>query len=157
MTFARLDDLNVIAETITHPRIYPLVSDDFSPSRESFIPSDHPSLYYLGAWDQQEYLGLWMLAPANSICWEVHTCLLPHAWGRRAVEATIGAIEHVWTETQCSRIITSVPAFNSLALRLAERAGMTRYGVNPKSFLKNGSLIDQILLGISKPESNTCH
>ncbi len=156
MTFARLDDLNVIAETITHPRIYSHVSDDFSPSREAFVPADHPSLYYLGAWDQQEYLGLWMFAPSNSICWEVHTCLLPHAWGRRAIEATRGAAEHIWTQTQCSRIITSVPAYNSLALRLAESAGMTRYGVNQKSFLKNGSIHDQILLGISKPEKHIC-
>lgn len=156
MTYARLHDLNVIAETITHPRIYPFVSDDLSPSRESFIPCDHPSLYYLGAWDQQEYLGLWMLAPANSICWEVHTCLLPNAWGKRAIEATRGAIEHVWTETACQRIITVVPAYNSLALRLAEKAGMTRYGVNPKSFLKDGLLHDQILLGVSKPEKESC-
>lgn len=179
MIYTQLFDMQVIADTICHPRIYPHVSDDLAPPRESFVPCEHPSLYYLGAWDDSspksglsglsglsgnppnspsgEYLGLWMFAPQNSICWEVHTCLLPSAWGKRAAEATLGAVNHIWTNTPCCRIITTVPTYNTLATRLAEKAGMTRYGVNPRSFLKNGLLSDQILLGISKPEQNTCH
>lgn len=156
MTYARLYDMQVIADTITHPRIYPHVSDDLAPPRESFVPCDHPSVYYLGAWDQQEYLGLWMFAPQNSICWDVHTCLLPTAWGKRAAEATKGAASWIFANTECQRIITTVPATNALALRLAKLAGLTQFGVNERSFLKNGQLLDQILLGISKPEA-PCH
>jgi RimJ/RimL family protein N-acetyltransferase len=156
LTYSRLYDMNLIAETITHPRIYPHVSDDLSPGRDSFVPCDHTALYYLGVWDELEFLGLWMFAPQNSICWEVHTCLLPHAWGAVAIEATIGAANYIFENTECRRIITTVPRTNLLALRLAKKAGLTQYGVNERSFLKNGELVDQILLGISKPEGITC-
>jgi hypothetical protein len=44
-----------------------------------------------------------------------------------------------------------VPAHNRLALAFAEAAGMKVYGRNHASFLKNGELLDQICLGLSKP------
>ena len=152
--FAPLHDYELIRETIANPKIYAHVSDDGSPSREDFIPADHPAIVYLGAYEGTEYLGLWMLCPANSICWDVHTCLLPSSWGALATQATKAAIEWVFENTDCRRLITSVPSTNRLALKLAEHSGMTRYGVNPSSFLKNGKLLDQILLGISKADQS---
>jgi hypothetical protein len=32
---------------------------------------------------------------------------------------------------------------------------MTRFGLNPRSYLKNGRLEDQILLGLSRPENES--
>jgi hypothetical protein len=43
-----------------------------------------------------------------------------------------------------------VPANNRLALSFAKSCGMTEYGLNPQSFLKDGQLYDQVLLGVSK-------
>ena len=93
-----------------------------------------------------------MLHPHNAICWEIHTCLLPNAWGERGRRAARLLPEWIWQHTPCRRIITNVPDNNRLALRFALAAGMTEIGVNAASFLKNGKLRDQTLLGIS-PQS----
>lgn len=145
-----LDDPNLIARVICHPRIWPSVSDDGSGAPEDFRVSISDSIIYLGMYDSDEFIGLFMLHAHNAICWEVHTCLLPIAWGDKAKECATLCIRWMFSNTGCSRLITNVPLKNKLALRLAQAAGMQQFGINEKSFLKDGILFDQIMLGISK-------
>jgi RimJ/RimL family protein N-acetyltransferase len=152
LRFERTENLELVRRILTHPRIWPHISDDGSPPPEQFEPPDHPAIWHVLAWDGDELLGLWLLVPHNSVCWEVHTALLPHAWGERARRAARAFLAWLWRETPCRRLITAVPASNRLALRFAEAAGMRIWGVNEKSFLRGGRLEDQILLGLSPPE-----
>ncbi len=78
------------------------------------------------AWndDGDELLGIFILAPQSAVCWEIHTRLLPTAWGAKARAAAQGVTRWAWANVPgCRRIVTSVPAQNRLAIRFAERAG----------------------------------
>jgi RimJ/RimL family protein N-acetyltransferase len=101
--------------------------------------------------DGAEVLGCFLLVQQTPIVTEIHTALLPAAWGARARAAAQGIVLWLWANTECERLITSVPAYNRQALKYAQRAGMTQYGVNPRSYKKRGALVDQILLGLSRP------
>lgn len=144
-----ISDADLIIRSITHPRVWPSISDDSSPDREDFVPVISDGIIYLGMYAADEYCGLFMLHPHNSICWEVHTCLLPNAWGRASI-FTAECLEWIFENTQCQRLITNIPDGNPLAKRLALASGMQSFGINPKSFLKNGILLNQTMLGISK-------
>lgn len=109
-------------------------------------------MYYLLAKRDVDILGLFAVSPENGICYKVHTCLLPHSYGEKATIAAKELIQWVFSNLQCERLITEVPEFNKLALKFAERSGMTRFGYNPKSYLKDGRLQGMTLLGISKEE-----
>jgi hypothetical protein len=98
---------------------------------------------------------MWMLHPQTSVCWEIHTVLLPCAWGARGMQAALELPDWIWERTTCRRIVTHVPSNNRLALRFAKEAQMTQYGINEKSYLKNGVLLDQACLGISAPADAT--
>lgn len=149
VTAQPIKDLELIKSAITHPRVWGSVSDDANSSAEEFTPIISDSVIYLGMFVDGQFYGLFMLHPHNAVCWEVHTCLLPNAWGKASVFANT-CIEWVFRETDCQRLITNVPSGNALAKRLAMSAGMQVFGINQKSFLKNGILIDQTMLGISK-------
>jgi hypothetical protein len=151
MTFERSQDYELIRQIITRPEIYRHVSDDFCPPAAEFKPAEHPAILYMLVRDGDELLGLWIFAPLNGVCCEVHTCLLPCAWGERARRAVIEGTEWIWQNTPWQRIVTNVPRTNRLALKFALQAGLKIYGVNCLSYLKGGKLIDQICLGISKP------
>lgn len=161
MTYRRLDaailaDAELILSAITHPAIYRHVVDDLGPKREDFAVMPSPDVWYMGAFEHDLFMGVFAFFPQNSVCWEVHTCLLPHAWGSSVAIARDMAA-WVFSNTPCMRIITSVPDLNRLALRLAESVGFKRYGVNERSWLKDKQLRDQIVLGLSKPiEGYTC-
>ena len=152
MIFEWAEDLELVRTVITHARLYDAISDDFSPSREDYRPPVSPAIRYLLVRDGGEFLGLWMCVAHSEIVLEVHTCLLPRAWGRRAAIAARECAEWLWRHTKAQRIITAAPSCNPLAIAFAKRAGMEQYGRNPRAYQKRGELHDVVLLGISRPE-----
>jgi RimJ/RimL family protein N-acetyltransferase len=147
----RSTDYSLIKGVMTHPAVYRHLTDDTSPPADEFRPIESDLFWYLLAWDGNELLGLWLLVPHSAVCWEIHTALLPDAWGERARQAATVALEWIWTHTPCRRIVTGVPQGNRVAFRFALAAGMEQYGVNEASFLRGGRMLDQICLGISRP------
>jgi RimJ/RimL family protein N-acetyltransferase len=150
MEFTRTFDFGMVAAIMRHKALYQV--DDFGPPADEFWPREDDAIWYVLVTAGEEILGLFILAPMNAITWEIHTRLLPRAWGKLAAEAAQGILSWLWAETPVLRIVTSVPAYNRLAVRFAQRAGLRVFGENPGSFLKDGRLHDQILLGISKPD-----
>lgn len=144
-------DYDLICSVVTHHEVYPRLIDDFSPPADQYQPNENPALLYLVARDGTELLGLWMFAPENGVCSQVHTALLPTCRGKRAVHAVRAMLAWVWQNTGCERIVTNVPADNPSALVFAKWAGMKVIGVNEKSFQRNGKLLDQTILGLSRP------
>lgn len=154
ITFERTFDLDLIRTIVTHEKIWPHVADDGAGRPEDYRPVDHPAIWYVLVLSGHELMGVWIFNPQTSACWEIHTALLPKAWGTLAHRAARFIVPWVWEHTTCRRIVTNVPVYNRLALAFAKGAGMEQYGLNPKSYQKDGKLYDQILLGISKPEGN---
>ena len=148
MQFERTNDFELVATILNHPDIYPHITDDNSPAVLS--PTLNELTWYVAVrGDRDELLGLWLLVPQNSICWEVHTCL-PKAAHYRDIGRQ--ALEWLWANApKVQRVVTAVPENNRAARIFAKRAGLIEYGCNPASFLKDGKLHDQILLGISRP------
>lgn len=143
-------DAFLIRYILTHEKVYGRASDDFAPPVAEFQPRLEGITYVLLKRDGL-HLGLWALMPHSPVLWEVHTCLLPQAWGETAHEAVPGFLEWVWKSTTCKRLITSVPAFNRAALKFAKFAGMKEYGINEDGFQKGNRLHNIHMLGISRP------
>ena len=159
ITFERSTDYALIRRILTHPRIYKYISDDYSPPADEYRPVKSEAVWYVVVRDRQtggsDLLGLWMFVPMNGICWEVHTCLMPCAWGDVGLEAARQLPAWIWRNTPCRRIITNVPSNNRLALHFALKAGMKIHGCNRASWLKGGILYDQLCLGISPGEKHS--
>lgn len=148
----RLLDESLIRDTITHPKVYPMASDDSSPAPEDYKTTFSPYVTYLGCYDDDcRYVGLFMLIKRNAAVVELHTFLLPKAWGPKAKACASAAAKWIWENTKFTRVVTFVPDFNRLAIKFAESGGMTQYGLNPQSWLKNGKVFDTVLMGISRP------
>ena len=146
-----IHDAEFVRNIMTDPSIYPYNSDDNSVSPEDFDPSSFLKLeavYFLSPGED----ALFMVTPVNSVTYEVHSCVLPPARGKKAVVYAKYLIAWMFEHTTCRKLVTHVPSCNAPALALAVRAGMEREGVNRKSFLKNGILMDQTVLGICKKE-----
>ena len=154
MTFAWITDEKRVYDTITHPRIWPWVSDDMTPSKQEYRPlMGHPAVLYAGVFENGEYMGLWQFTMKNAVTWEVHTCLLPACWGKKAVAACRAVAEWFWQQQPgARRIVTCVPVDNPLALKLATSSGMKSWGRNPGAYLRRGRLLDEVWFGSSRPE-----
>lgn len=125
---------------------YEWLTDDGTPEQDFYFPPFGDGIL----WVKVEDFGVFLLEKKNHVMYEVHTVLLPNAHGR-AIEIGKAALDWAWNNTSAQRIVTTVPEYNPLALRLALRVGFTVYGLNPLSFSKDGVLFDQTLLGLSRP------
>ena len=151
MRIEHTHDMNIVTHIMAHPSIYPYVSDDGCPDAEDYEAIDNEALYYLLVLDNDEnVLGLFLIHPHNTILYEIHTCLLSSC--REKDKAAQVVLDWIFKNTPCEKLMTHVPDFNRPALLYAERAGLMREGINRLSFLKNGRLHDQILLGITRTE-----
>lgn len=113
----------------------------------------NPAIWHVLARENDELLGLFSFYPSNSICWRAHLCLLPNSWGFPARRAGKGVIRWLFENSPCLKITGEIPIFNTLALRYVRSLGFEEMGTNHDSFLKDGQLYDQILLGLSKGSS----
>lgn len=148
----RCFDYPLLSSIARHPSVYSRMADDYSPAPDQYsVPTGDHLIYLLASLDGDPG-GFWCFVPQNRICYEVHTVLLPKLFGKPARIAAKMAADWMWGNTLCRRIWTNVPVHNRLALRFAKAAGMTEFGTNVKSCQKNGRLVDQIMLGMSKPE-----
>lgn len=152
--FDRSTDYDLIREIMTHPKMWSWISDDFAGAPDQFQPARHPELLYVLVRDGEELLGMFLLVPHSPIMIEVHTCLLPNAWGLRASSAARDLPKWLALNTRCKRLITQIPDYNRLAVRFAESAGMEEYGRNLKAYMKNGELRDLVLMGMPIGEVN---
>jgi hypothetical protein len=158
--FARLTNFALVREVLTHPAIYPLIGDDYSPPVEEFRVNEHPEILYLAAWARVQgfvsvaegggMIGMFTLLPQNRVCWEVHVVMLPWASKQEKWEAARCLPAWLARHTPCRRLTAAVPSFHWPALIYGTHGiGMKYVGRQEKAFMKGGQLRDLIILGLS--------
>lgn len=152
MRISRTHDMALIASIMGHPAVWPHIHED---GAEAPAPVVHDSLHWMLISDDQP-AGVFLVHPVRAACYEVHTCLLPRIWGKGAAEAARLLIDHVFNGIGARKLITNVPASNRPALRFAKASGLQIEGVNRASFLRNGVMEDQTMLGITYKEWKSC-
>jgi len=150
--FERTSDYKIIGDLIRNPKLWPYLTDDFSPAMEDFQPTESPAIWYVLVRDGDELLGLFALVPQSTIVFEFHTVMPLNGRALKAFDELLGPGGWLWANTPCVRAVTFVAESNAIAHRFGIRAGLKAYGRNPLSYQKNGTLQDQILFGISKPK-----
>lgn len=139
-----LDDINKI---ILDPSVQDDISDD--PTKGSVIQS-LSNYEWIGVVEDGQIQGLFVLITLNSISVEIHTCLLPSLRGSKAFQAGELILNLIFKNYE--KVISWVPENNRKAKLFSLRLGFQVEGINRASFLKNGKLQDQILVGLTKGE-----
>lgn len=140
------DDAEFVRHCLTSPKVWRMgVDDAFKGVNPSQLKSTSKGS---NVWVKTDY-GLFIGLPTNFVSYDCHIALLPSAEGR-AVDISKAVMDFVFNNTQAQRLTASIPSFNFLARRLAERCEFKLIGVNERSFLRDGVLHDQHFYGISK-------
>ena len=147
----RSRDWRAIKALVCDPAIFQYVSDDFYKTPESWQPTQSESMIYLLAKDSVGLFGFGIFLPRTHCQYESHIGFLPRSYGKVAIGAFKGMLDWMWANTTARRIVGEIAQENRRAIQFAVRAGFREYGVNVKSKLKGGVLVDQVCLGISKP------
>jgi hypothetical protein len=118
---------------------------------DNFVPPMQPYVVRLVVKIDESIAGLLWFAPWSIVCWEMHTCLLPHVWG--STNRIFNALKmYIWSSlARIQRIVLVIPESNKAAIACAYRNGMDYVGFNPKAVVRNGVLMGNHIFGISRP------
>ena len=146
ITLQPLNELDLINRVILDAAVNNDISDDASKNHE--IQQLPHTFECLGIYQHGEIKGIFMLLPQNAVTAEIHTCLLLR--GKEAFQAGRLLLSYLFNKYQ--KAISYTPLTNKKALFYALRLGFKKEGVLTQSFLKNGVLVDQVVVGLTKGE-----
>lgn len=144
---AAITDAAEATRIIQHPAVADLVCDDHS---TGYQVTDGDLGRWVGVYLDERLCGAFLLVPCNSITIEIHTCLLPELHGKPAIDAARQVLALIFNKFR--KVVTHVPVNNRRAALFAARLGFRTEGMNRKSFLKHGELLDQQLMGLTHEE-----
>lgn len=139
-------DFEKVERVLKHPDVYPHISDDGSLPVEEFSIRgmlENPAVIILMPTD--DIVATFM--PYNYVMYEVHINILEAARNASSIEAVARAVDYVYETTPCVKMVAWVPDLYDNVYRFCLLFGMGVEGVVPESYMKDGKLYSQKLMG----------
>lgn len=133
-------DEQFLLDILNNEEIGDFLTDDLSQPVVHLDVADH---IFLICGDD----GLFLIVPKNGVCFEMHVAFLPACRGAKVNEYARQMFKWLVENTTCAKLIAEIPVYNYRAKAAAIKNGFTLHGMNIKSFLKNGELMDQYIYG----------
>ena len=142
-------DAELIRSIVTLPELWATVAEDgmgsagWSPNMDSG--------WFL-AMDGADIIGLYSVAANNCVTLEIHPFILKAFRGRAAYASGAQILEWLMLNTKYEKVVCSIPVIYKNVKLFAMRCGFREEGINRQSYLKNGKIHDQWMLGITRGE-----
>ena len=139
------DDKEWINKIFHADGVFDYISDDFSEKNDiagvflehGIILNPEPGVVFT-------------LHKVNSITREIHVAATPESRGKRAISAGKKVLKWIFENTDCLKLISFIPTANRHTILYALKNGFIKEGINEKSLMKGGKLIDQVLVGLTR-------
>lgn len=144
-----IGSLEFVQKTMTHPEVYPWISDDGAPDPQEFSAKGllaDTSNYFLLPNDGS----LFIFRPFSYKVYMMHTCVLPNYRGSTAFKAGRMACNWMFENAGIIKIVGCVATNNPQADVFARRIGFKKEGCWTNSFIKDGKAYDLNLFGKEK-------
>jgi RimJ/RimL family protein N-acetyltransferase len=137
---ATVEDEGLLVSLFNDSSIVDYIGDDFTGEINKIDVEKH--LFLLCG-----SVGFFLLIPRSSVCYEIHTAFKEPARGERVNKYSEAMFDWLRANTDCRKIVAEIPKTNFRAKAAAIKNGFVFHGINTKSFMKNGQLIDQLIYG----------
>lgn len=151
ISFEASTDADQIRAILTAPEVYRRMGTDDAPRPEDLPIPINDRTRYLLAKDGAETLGLFMIIDRIPTLCEVHFCMTRRAWGAPAREICAAFLPWLWRNTRYDYAVGNAIGSNRLAIALAKKFGFVEVFRAPQRCMKNGTLQDEVWLGIRRP------
>jgi RimJ/RimL family protein N-acetyltransferase len=153
MRVTRVYNQELVTDMLRHPKLWEVMSEDTAVAPEEFSLdlADLFAIALLSGDNDDRLHGFIIGAYRTDTIVEAHVAIHPDLWGHKdnLALAKLGVAELI-IKTGAHKLVASIPTTDTEVLRLAQRVGFKREGVNRKSFLRNGELLDQYYVGFTR-------
>jgi len=118
---------------------------------EMYDPENQPELIYLTPMRAGEVIGITVFHVFNNMfCYQGHMNYLPQYWGTWLIGHTKDAINWMFDNTECTKIVAFAPDYYPEVLKHTMRVGFEVEGYLKNSTMSNGKLDNMTLVSIEK-------
>ena len=148
---ARIYDTDLIKALITRDDIWATVAEDGQLCSE-FEPEVNAQCWLLMTSDDQ-HIGLYNLHAHNAVTVEIHAHVLPEYRAEHSRSTGASALKWLYDHhPEYQKVVAQIPCIYENVKKFTCSFGFQLEGVNRLSYLKNGEIIDQWLLGMTRDE-----
>ena len=148
ISISRETDKQVIYDVISHDGIFDCIRED----GYTDINIDTDATCFLSLKVDGDIGGIFIIEKLSSIEIQFHAQVLPEYRKEYTKKFMTMVYEWIISETGFQKLSASAPSIYPNAANFCKRMGMIEEGINRLSWLKNGEIHDQILLGITREE-----
>jgi RimJ/RimL family protein N-acetyltransferase len=149
MIAQRTHDHDLIKSILFHPEIWKTIAEDGQD--QTFFDIDTNKNCFVEI-KEKETIGLYILHAHNSATLEIHAHILPEHRQKHSIESGRIILKWILDNTGYHKVIAQVPEIYPNVKKFCINNNFKVEGVNRKCYWKDGKLIDQWLLGITKQE-----
>lgn len=151
MRIERTFDAEIIKSVMLHPDIWETCAED----------GQHPAMFepeteadcWLNVLRGTSLVGMYNVHAHNSVTLEIHAQILPEYREECAKESSRQVLQWILDNApEYQKVIAQIPTLYPNVKHFTMNAGFQEEGINRLSYMKNGKLYNQWLLGITKPE-----
>lgn len=154
MKLIQINDADLIKSIITDPELWERLKED-GINTDDYEPILGFGDLYLGAYVDDLLIGLFSYHKQNGSTISIHANILQKYRKQYAKEAGRLAIAYFAFDTHdtIQKLIAEIPVIYKDVYHFSLNNGLIKEGINRKSILKNGELVDTYMLGITKQEA----
>jgi len=145
-------DKKDILRILTDPWMYERIKDDLAPNLDVFKDQFTESTMISDARYiiSDDKLALYIIHPLNSISWVIHTHVLPAAH-TNSINYSKQVLDYIFTSyNDIHKLIAIIPDIYMDVLKHCKKCGFLQEGMISKSILKDGKILDQVMLGLER-------
>lgn len=147
----RIYDAALVKRIMTLPEIWETIAEDGQDPDK--YDCDVDGECWLLMVDGDDVVGLYNIHGINSIQCQIHAHVLPEHRKKHSYETGVLALKWLHeNEPSYQKLIAFVPVIYENVKKFTCQFGFQVEGLNRKSYLKNGKVVDQYLLGITRDE-----
>lgn len=150
MKATRIYDHELITSIMTRPDIWEDIAED-GQIESDFCPQVDDECWLLMS-DGVDVVGLYNVHARNVITAEIHAHVLPEYRQAHSINTGRAALDWIIKNTTYQKIVANIPIIFENVKKFTCGFGFQVEGINRASYLKNGEIVDQYMLGITRAE-----
>lgn len=151
ITANRTYDHSLIESIMTSPALWATVAED-GHSPDSFTCDTEGECWLLMS-NGDDVVGVYNIHGINAVTCEIHAQVIPEYREQHSYETGKAALEWIYNNAPgYKKVIAQVPVVFENVKNFTCQFGFQVEGINRLSYLKDGAIVDQWLLGITRDE-----
>jgi RimJ/RimL family protein N-acetyltransferase len=150
----RTRNTELFREILLQDKLWDAISEDGSIGKDEYFP-DLEAIVAVALIADDTVRGFVISRQVTDSVAEAHVAISPDYWGEKQNVALgkMGCAYLFQANPRLMKLVASIPETDAEVLRFAQRVGFQREGINRKSFLRKGELLDQYYVGLCREKA----